>query len=139
MDKRVAVGLLCDTRLSPATRPLAKTSPTTNPFPQTSTPSSTQGGTTTRQGGYNLIGNTAGSYGWGTNDLLNVTNPGLVGLGDYGGPTKTVALASNSPAIGKGTAVDNPVTNKPLTTDQRGFRLDTPNPDIGAYQFQKKS
>ena len=56
-------------------------------------------------------------------------------LGSYGGPTQTMALMPasggnpKSPAIGMGSA---PVGSK----DQRGFPLDTPKPDIGAFQFQ---
>jgi hypothetical protein len=65
-------------------------------------------------GGYNLIGNTNGSTGFGSaNDQLNVAS--LLGpLGDYGGPTPTIALRAGSPAIDKGTSFG-------LTTDQRGF------------------
>jgi predicted outer membrane repeat protein len=95
------------------------------------------GGNGNPAGGHNLIGITAGSYGWGTEDLKNVTDPGLLALAPNGGPTKTVALASNSPAINRGIKVAYYAgTDTPLTTDQRGFKLDTPNPDIGAYQFQ---
>jgi fibronectin-binding autotransporter adhesin len=81
-------------------------------------------------GSYNLIG-TGGSGGLTSADhnLLNVANPGLAPLGDYGGPTETIALQPNSPAIHAGTAISV------LTTDQRGFALDNP-PDIGAFQAQ---
>jgi predicted outer membrane repeat protein len=88
-----------------------------------------------KTGGHNLIGDTAGSSGWGTTDLQNVANPGLLPFGYYGGPTPTVALAPNSPAIGEGMKVM--YKGKWLETDQRFFKLDTPDPDIGAYQFQK--
>src|SRR5262249_25630452 len=44
--------------------------------------------------------------------------------------TETMALLPGSPAIGKGIAVAG------LTTDQRGFPLDSPAPDIGAFQTQ---
>jgi fibronectin-binding autotransporter adhesin len=79
-------------------------------------------------GSYNLIG-TGGSGGLtaGDHNLLNVADPGLTPLGDYGGPTETMALLPGSPAIGAGTAVPG------VTTDQRGFALDGP-PDIGAFQ-----
>ena len=56
--------------------------------------------------------------------------PDLGGLGDYGGPLQTVALLPGSPAIGAGTVVSG------ITTDERGFPLDSPNPDIGAFQVQ---
>ncbi len=79
-------------------------------------------------GSYNLIG-TGGSGGLTTagHNLLNVANPGLTTLGDFGGPTETMALKPGSPAIRAGVAVTG------VTTDQRGFPLDSP-PDIGAYQ-----
>ncbi len=79
-------------------------------------------------GSHNLIG-TGGSGGLTTagHNLLNVANPGLTTLGDFGGPTETMALKPGSPAIHAGVAVTG------LTTDQRGFPLDSP-PDIGAYQ-----
>ena len=50
-------------------------------------------------GSYNLIG-TGGSGGLTAagHNLLNVANPGLTPLGDYGGPTETMALQPNSPA-----------------------------------------
>jgi hypothetical protein len=55
-------------------------------------------------------------------------------LGDYGGPTQTIPLLPGSPAIGKGTTADYPGTSTPITTDQRGLPLDSPTPDIGAFQ-----
>jgi hypothetical protein len=64
-------------------------------------------------GGYNLIGNTSGSSGFGTTgDQLNV-NPLLDSLQDNGGPTPTMALLPGSPAIDQGNSFG-------LTTDQRG-------------------
>jgi hypothetical protein len=92
------------------------------------------GGNDNPEGGHNLIGNTNGSEGWGTTDLQNVFDPGLYPLAYNGGPTQTVALRINSPAINKGIKVNYAGTNTPLLTDQRGFRLDTPDPDIGAFQ-----
>ena len=47
-------------------------------------------------------------------------------LGNYGGPTKTIALKANSPAIDE---ADGP---SPLTIDQRGETRD--DADIGAYE-----
>ncbi|MHB1560624.1 MAG: beta strand repeat-containing protein, partial [Isosphaeraceae bacterium] len=55
-------------------------------------------------------------------------DPLLAPLGDYGGPTQTMALLPGSPAIGAGVAVSG------VTTDQRGLPLDSPAPDIGAFQ-----
>ncbi len=45
-----------------------------------------------------------------------------------------MALLPGSAALGVGTAADYPGTTTPITTDQRGFRVDAPNPDIGAFQ-----
>jgi hypothetical protein len=55
-------------------------------------------------------------------------------LGDYGGPTETMALLPGSAAIGKGIATDYPGTITPITTDQRGMPLDTP-PDIFPWRI----
>ena len=88
-------------------------------------------GTFTSQGN-NLIGETDGSSGWVGSDLTGTStpplNPLLAPLGNYGGPTQTMALLPGSPAIGAGIAVAG------LITDQRGQPADLPSPDIGAYQ-----
>ncbi len=68
--------------------------------------------------------------------LTSLTGLGLAPLGNYGGPTQTMALLPGSPAIGAGVIADYPGTTTPITTDQRGEPLDTPNPDIGAFQTQ---
>ena len=47
-----------------------------------------------------------------------------------------MALLAGSPAIGAGVIADYPGTTTPITTDQRGLPLDSPNPDIGAFQTQ---
>jgi len=89
--------------------------------------------------GYNLIGNSSGSTGFGVpGDQLNV-NPLLGPLADNGGPTFTHALLTGSPAIDKGKSFGV------ITTDQRGhFRpydfTSIPNAsggdgsDIGAFE-----
>ena len=59
--------------------------------------------------------------------LTTLANLGLAPLGDYGGPTATMALLPGSRAIGKGQSQSG------ITTDQRGFALDSPI-DIGADQ-----
>jgi len=66
-------------------------------------------------GGYNIIGNTNNSTGFGDEpgDQLNV-NPLLGPLADYGGPTPTMALRAGSPAIDESKRFG-------LATDQRGF------------------
>ena len=80
----------------------------------------------------NLIGTgSAGALTNGVNgNLVGVTNPLLAPLGNYGGPTQTVALLPGSPAINAG-------TNGPgiPTTDQRGLgRVGAV--DIGAFESQ---
>ena len=79
--------------------------------------------------GHNLISNTANSSGWISSDITG-RGADLGPLGDYGGPTQTIRLLSGSPAIGAGTPIGG------ITTDQRGFPLDSPDPDIGAFQSQ---
>jgi Bacterial Ig-like domain (group 3)/Right handed beta helix region len=85
-------------------------------------------------GTYDLIG-TGGSGGIINGDdndivLTILKGVGLSTLGSYGGSTQTVALLPGSPAIGAGT------DSYGLTTDQRGDPLDSPNPDIGAFQTE---
>ncbi len=63
-----------------------------------------------------------------SNDLVGSPSPGLGALGNYGGPTDTIPLLPGSPAIGAGQGATG--------TDQRGLPLDSPNPDIGAFQSQ---
>jgi len=85
-------------------------------------------------GNNNLIGDGSGGIS-GTGNLLNV-DPKLAPLGNYGGPTQTMALLLGSPAIDAGSsalAVD--AQGHPLQADQRGYqRVDGPNVDIGAYE-----
>src|SRR5205807_10092448 len=92
--------------------------------------------------GYNLIGDTSGVpiTGSTTGNQLGV-DPlfDTKGLQDNGGPTKTIALRPNSPAIDKGDSGGS-------ITDQRGFARPVvipgtqPSPgdgsDIGAYEMQ---
>ncbi|MHB8647692.1 MAG: choice-of-anchor Q domain-containing protein [Thermomicrobiales bacterium] len=78
--------------------------------------------------GYNLIGFAGNQAGYVGTDLLNV-NPLAAPLGNYGGPTQTIALLPGSPAIDAGTATGAPAT------DQRGMsRVGTV--DIGAFESQ---
>ena len=83
-------------------------------------------------GSYNLIGTTgAGIFQNGNNFnivLTSLDSLGLDPLGNFSGPTGTMALLPGSVAIGAGTAVSG------VTTDQRGQPLDSPMPDIGAFQ-----
>jgi hypothetical protein len=81
-------------------------------------------------GSYNLIGpGGSGGLTASNHNLLNVVDPGLAPLGDYGGPTETMALQPGSLAWGAGIAVSG------VTTDQRGFARPAA-PDIGAFQSQ---
>ena len=82
-------------------------------------------------GSYNLIG-TGGSGGLsngvdGNIVLTGSETAGLAPLGNYAGPTYTMALLPGSPAIGTGTAVSG------ITTDQRG-EIRGSVVDIGAVQ-----
>jgi hypothetical protein len=65
---------------------------------------------------------------------VGVTDPGLASLANNGGPTQTIALYSNSPAIGAGTYVPSIGT-----TDQRGpgySSIYQSEIDIGAFELQ---
>jgi hypothetical protein len=91
--------------------------------------------------GYNLIGPGTGATGFVATDLF-AWDPRLGPLQDNGGPTQTMALLPDSPAIRAGCialAVDP--FGSPLTTDQRGLPRVTGHPlggiDIGAYQLQQ--
>ena len=78
-------------------------------------------------GSYNLIG-TGGSGGLtdGENgNIVGVAEPGLAPLGDYGGPTETIALLPGSPAIGSGSGRGYP------SIDQRGEPASGSPTDIG--------
>jgi hypothetical protein len=91
-------------------------------------------------GSYDLVG-TVGSGvivgGSGDIPLANPSGAGLAPLGANGGPTETMALLPGSPAIGVGSqALELNPQGQALTTDQRGLPLDTPKPDIGAFQSQ---
>ncbi len=87
------------------------------------------GGTVT--GSNNLVGkDSAGLVNGQEGNIVGVTDPVLSALGHYGGPTETMALLPGSPAIGTGTLTSG------ITSDQRGEPLDSPKPDIGAFQSQ---
>lgn len=77
-------------------------------------------------GGFNLVSDNSIFTVPGPNNLFN-TNPQLLPLGNYGGPTRTHALAANSPAINSG--------NTLLTNDQRGIgRPASLGDDRGAFE-----
>jgi fibronectin-binding autotransporter adhesin len=89
----------------------------------------------------NLIGETDGSSGWATGGggdlggtIANPLNPELAPLGNYGGPTPTMALLFGSPAINAGSVGSVP---SGVTTDQRGPgypRIVNSTVDIGAFE-----
>jgi uncharacterized membrane protein len=94
------------------------------------------GGSITTDNGNNLlgagVGGSAGDPKPGPGDVFN-NNPQLAALGNYGGPTQTLALMPGSPAIGAGNAA---AANLP-GTDQRGQpRTVNDKLDIGAFQTQ---
>ena len=86
--------------------------------------------------GNNLIGETDGSSGWVGSDLTGTIarplDPLLAPLGNYGGPTQTMALLPGSPAIDAG---NNALIPAGITTDQRGLpRIVNSSVDIGAFE-----
>ncbi len=86
--------------------------------------------------GHNLIGETDGSTGWVSSDLTGTIaaplNPLLAPLGNYGGPTQTMALLPGSPAIDSGS---NSLIPSGVTTDRRGLsRIVNGMVDIGAFE-----
>jgi Right handed beta helix region len=83
-------------------------------------------------GGYNLIGtgNDVSAFNQ-AGDQTGVTTPKTGPLASNGGPTKTIALLTGSPAIGTGDNADCPAT------DQRGLpRPQGSGCDIGSFQVQ---
>ena len=86
-------------------------------------------------GSNNLVDDaaTAGGLVDGADGNLVGDDPRLGELAYNGGPTPTLALLSGSNAIGEG---DSSLLPSGVTTDQRGFGLHSPRPDIGAFQYQ---
>lgn len=91
-------------------------------------------------GGYNISDDA--TCGFSSTGSRNSTNPILdrAGLKDNGGPTETIALNSESPAIDAIPSADCTDQNSnPTYTDQRGALRPDPGEvacDIGAYEFQ---
>jgi hypothetical protein len=87
-------------------------------------------GTLDAASSYNMIGTEGGDGGLtnGTNgNQVGVANPGLAAVGNYGGPTQTIALLPGSPAINAGTSTGSPAT------DQRGVAR-VGATDIGSFE-----
>jgi sporulation-control protein spo0M len=90
---------------------------------------------------FNLIGDgTNGGFVNGIgNNIVGTTaapvNPLLGALGDYGGPTATMALLPGSLAINAGSTFNDPLTGTAIAADQRGVsRSQGSAPDIGAFE-----
>ncbi len=82
--------------------------------------------------GFNLIGNSSTGSGFAATDLLDV-DPKFAGFGAWGGPTSTMGLFPDSPAINAGDNTDAP------EWDQRGPgfpRIVNGTIDIGAFEVQ---
>jgi hypothetical protein len=80
--------------------------------------------------GFNMSSD--GSANFDSGSSFNFTDPQLGPLGYYGGPTFTMSLSSNSPAVGTGTDAGAP------GTDQRGLlRPSGLVTDMGAYELQQ--
>jgi Right handed beta helix region len=96
--------------------------------------------TTISDAGYNISDDA--TCGFSATGSRNSTNPILdpAGLGNNGGPTATIALDSESPAIDAIPLADCTDQNSnPIHTDQRGALRPDPGEvvcDIGAYEFQ---
>src|SRR6185295_6296706 len=91
-------------------------------------------------GGNNIEDGTG--CGWGSNNgSMSSTNPMVGALGNFGGPTQTVPLIGNSPAVNKGNpAVCMAAVGGPDYgaggVDQRGFTRRNGFCDIGAFEAQ---
>ena len=89
-------------------------------------------------GNNNLIddASTAGGFTNGVNGNIVGVSPLLAPLGNYGGPTQTMALLPGSPAIAAGdTSLAVDAQGHLLTTDQRGMpRMVDGAVDIGAFE-----
>ena len=90
--------------------------------------------------GYNLIGDSTGSTGFdeAIGDIVGISDnpidPRLAPLDFYGGPTQTIALLPDSPAIDAG---DPTILDTDPTTVKRGFpRVVNGRSDIGAFEVQ---
>jgi VCBS repeat-containing protein len=91
--------------------------------------------------GYNLVGAGTGCPSGGTGDLTT-SDPKLGALADDGGPTKTHALLTDSPAIDAGPPTSGDSICPPPSTDQRGVNRPQDGNgdsisrcDIGAFEL----
>jgi hypothetical protein len=137
-----------------ATAPSSSTSSATTPTGTTTTGTTTTGtsttgttatpnnvaGTLSPLSGYNLVG-TGGTGGLTTGvngNLVGVASPGLGVLADNGGPTQTIALLQDSPALDAGSnALAVNASGNQLAYDQRGPgfpRIVNSVVDIGSFE-----
>src|SRR6516162_4592002 len=73
------------------------------------------------------------AYGF-SGTITSTADPMLGPLGNYGGPTPTLALLAGSPALDTGS---NALIPAGVTTDQRGFpRISNGTVDVGAFESQ---
>jgi hypothetical protein len=101
------------------------------------TPDDISGSVDTTNSANNLIGagGSGGLQNGSNGNQLGVADPGLGTFGNNGGPTQTVPLLLNSPAIDAGG--NSWVTKYNLSTDQRGAaRSVNGKVDIGAVEFE---
>lgn len=72
-------------------------------------------------------------------DLIVTTNPVLLSLGRYGGPTPTAPPWGNSPAIDPYLAIDDPpaTDQRGISRPQEGDGLGGPGYDIGAAEYRR--
>ncbi len=90
-------------------------------------------GSITTDNGHNLFGTALQGTTSGAGDIFS-NSPLLAPLGNYGGPTETLALLPGSPAIDAGS---NALIPGGVSTDQRGApRIENGTVDIGAYEIQ---
>ncbi len=86
--------------------------------------------------GDNLIGETDGSSGWVRSDLKGTIasplNPLLSPLGNYGGPTRTMALLPGSPAIDAGKNAPSPPTSADSTAWSTALLISAPSSRAGS-------
>jgi hypothetical protein len=85
-------------------------------------------------GGYNIDDADTCGFSAANNSLTN-TDPRLAALGDYGGPTQTLALLSGSPAIDTGDPLHCPATDQRGVSRPQDGNLDgVARCDVGAYE-----
>jgi hypothetical protein len=103
---------------------------------------SINGGTATTAGDSNLVQTNPVLGGFVGSGTLSGADPLLGPLASNGGPTKTMALLTGSPALdaGDNSAVTAPLFSGPPFIDQRGQpRIFHGQVDLGAYEFQAAS